>query len=276
MKRPMTVIALAAAILAAACQPATTTTASAPPAPAAAEMPLITIYHIEGRRSERIVWLMEELGLPYELKFTRGDIGASMAAIRAVNPGMPVAPTVTIGDQVVTESGAIIETIINRYAPGKLTPALDSPDYPNHMIWMHHAEGSLASRVIADYRVWMINPPKARSPLVDSEAEVQFAEDFLGQHPWFGGAEFSAADIMMVFPLNFAMQLNIVDKNQFPNINAWKAKVEQRPAYQAMLAKARPDGIPGSPPALPQHAPSGPRAAPPAAPATPAAQPPQQ
>ena len=265
---------LAAAILAAACQP-TTTTAAAPAAPAAAEMPPVTIYHIEGRRSERIVWLMEELGLPYTLEFKRGDLAGSMAAIRAVNPGMPVAPTVTIGDQVMTESGAIIETIINRYAPGKLTPPLDSADYANHMIWMHHAEGSLASRVIADYRVWMIAPPKARSPLVDSEAEVQFAEDFLGQHPWFGGAEFSAADIMMVFPLNFAMQLNIVDKNQFPNINAWKAKIEQRPAYQAMLAKARPDGIPGSPPALPQHAPSGPRPALSAAPAQPAQPAPQ-
>jgi glutathione S-transferase len=275
MKRLMTGIALASAMLAAACQPATTTTAAAPAAPAAAEMPPITIYHIEGRRSERIVWLMEELGLPYELKFTRGDIGASMAAIREVNPGMPVAPTVTIGDQVLTESGAIIETIINRYAPGKLTPPLESADYANHMIWMHHAEGSLASRVIADYRVWMIKPPTARSPLVDSEAEVQFAEDFLGQHPWFGGAEFSAADIMMVFPLNFAMALNIVDRNQFPNINAWMAKIEQRPAYQAMLAKARPDGIPGSPPALPQHAPSGPRPAPAAPPAQPAQPAPQ-
>jgi len=266
---------LAAAVLAAACQPATTT-AAAPAAPAAAEMPAITIYHLEGRRSERIVWLMEELGLPYTLEFKRGDLAGSMAAIRAVNPGMPVAPTVTIGDQVMTESGAIIETIINRYAPGKLTPPLESADYANHMIWMHHAEGSLASRVIADYRVWMIKPPTARSPLVDSEAEVQFAEDYLAKHPWFGGAEFSAADIMMVFPLNFAMQLNIVDKNQFPNINAWKAKIEQRPAYQAMLAKARPDGIPGSPPALPQHAPSGPRpalTAPTAQPAQPAAQP---
>ena len=262
--------ACTAIAFAAACQPAVQTAAT-PAAPAVAEMPTVTIYHLEGRRSERIVWLMEELGLPYTLEFKRGDLAGSMASIRAVNPGMPVAPTVTVGDQVMTESGAIIETIINRYAPGKLTPALDSPDYPNHLIWMHHAEGSLASRVIADYRVWMINPPKARSPLVDSEAEVQFAEDYLAQHPWFGGAEFSAADIMMVFPLNFAMQLNIVDKNQFPKINEWKTRIEARPAYQAMLAKARPDGIPGSPPALPQHAPSGPR--PPAPPAQPATQP---
>jgi glutathione S-transferase len=224
---------------------------SAPATQAAMAMPEVTIYHLEGRRSERIVWLMEELGLPYKLVFTRGNLQASMAEIRKVNPGMPVAPTVTVGSQVLTESGAIIETIINRYAPGKLTPALDSDDYPTHLNWMHHAEGSLASRVIADYRVWMIKPPTTRSPLVDSDAEVQFAEDWLAKHPYFGGAEFSAADIMMVFPLNFAMNLNIVDKTKYPKINEWKARMEARPAYQRMLAKARPDGLIGSPPALP-------------------------
>ena len=237
----------------------TTSTSAVPAAPVAMTMPEVTIYHLEGRRSERIVWLMEELGMPYKLVFKRGDLAGSMAEIRKVNPGMPVAPTVTIGNQVLTESGAIIETILNRYAPGKLTPALDSADYPNHLIWMHHAEGSLASRAIADYRVWQIAPPKERSRLVDSEAEVQFAEDYLAKHPWFGGAEFSAADIMMVFPLNFAMALNIVDKTHFPKINAWKAKIEARPAYQRMLAKARPDGMVGNLPALPAHAPSTPR-----------------
>lgn len=222
-------------------------------------MPAFTIYHLEGRRSERLVWLMEELGLPYKLEFKRGDIAASAAAIRAINPGMPVAPTVTYGDQVLVESGAIIELIINRHAPGKLTPALASPDYPYHLMWMHYAEGSLASRAIADYRVWQIQEPTQRSRLVDSEAVVQYAEDYLGKHPWFGGAQFSAADIMMVFPLNFAMELNIVDKTQFPKIIAWKKKIEERPAYKAMLAKARPDGMVGNLTPLPKHAPSGPR-----------------
>ncbi|MBI1360891.1 MAG: hypothetical protein GC155_11490 [Alphaproteobacteria bacterium] len=256
MKRLLVACAILA--MSAACSP----TPAAPEEPFAIPLPTITIYHIEGRRSERIVWLMEELGLPYTLEFKRGDIAGSMAAIRAVNPGMPVAPTVLYGDQVLTESGAIIELILNRHAPGELMPPLESRDYPAALMWMHHAEGSLASRAIADYRVWMIQPPKARSPLVDTEAEVQFAEDFLGKHPWFGGAEFSAADIMMVFPLNFAMELNIVDKAQFPNIAEWKKRIEARPAYQAMLAAARPDGMIGSLPPLPQHAPSGQRADP--------------
>ncbi len=226
---------------------------------AAMAMPAITIYHLEGRRSERIVWLMEELGLPYELKFKQGDLAGSMAPIRAINPEMPVAPTVTIGDQVLVESGAIIETIINRYAPGKLTPPLDSVDYPEHLKWMHYAEGSLASRVIADYRVWQIRPPTARSPLVDSEQVVQYAENYLGKHQWFGGSEFSAADIMMLFPLNFATALNIVDVNQFPNVAAWRTRIEARPAFQRARAAALPNGMVGNLPALPAHAPAGPR-----------------
>ncbi|HEY5761221.1 MAG TPA: glutathione S-transferase N-terminal domain-containing protein, partial [Steroidobacter sp.] len=88
--------------------------------------PSIAIYQLEGRRSERIVWLMEELGLPYDLQFKRGDLVGSMAAIRAINPIVPMAPTVQYGDQVLVESGAIIETILNRHAPGKLQPELTS------------------------------------------------------------------------------------------------------------------------------------------------------
>ena len=222
-------------------------------------LPPVTIYHLEGRRSERIVWLMEELGFPYDLKFKRGDLMGSMAMIREFSPIVPMAPTVKYGDQVLVESGAIIELILQRHAPRRLAPALDSRDYPAYLKWMHYAEGSLAAHLFSDYRAWMTNPPKARSPLVDSEAAVQYADAFLADHPWFGGAEFSGADIMMMFPLNVATVLNLVDTAQFPHVAAWKAKIEARPAYQRMLAKARPDGMIGSLKALPAHAPAGPR-----------------
>lgn len=230
-----------------------------PITPATAAMPKITIYHLEGRRSERIVWLMEELNLPYELIYVRGDLGASMAKIRAINPDVPMAPTVTVGDQVLVESGAIIEVILDRYAPNKLQPALNSTDYPNHLMWMHFAEGSLAARLFSDYRAWRITPPTKRSRLVDSEATVQHAENYLAKYPWFGGAEFSGADIMMMFPLNVATKLNIVDAEQFPNVAAWKEKIQARPAYVRMLKAARPDGMIGNLPVLPKHAPAGPR-----------------
>ena len=227
-------------------------------------LPDITIYHLEGRRSERVVWLMEELGLPYKLMFKRGDLMGSMAMIRALSPVVPMAPTVQYGDQVLVESGAILEMILNRHGGGRLQPALSSPDYPRHQLWMHYAEGSLAARLFSDYRAWMAAPPTRRSPLVDSEAVVQFADDHLGAHPWFGGAAFSSADIMMMFPLNVATTLNIVDVAQFPRVAAWKTKTEARPAYQRMLAKARPDGMIGNLTPLPKHAPPGPRTPPPA------------
>lgn len=223
------------------------------------KMPEITIYHLEGRRSERLVWLMEELDLPYTLIFERGSLAGSMAKIRAISPIVPMAPTVTIGDQVLVESGAIIELILRRYASGQLSPALASPDYAKYLMWMHYAEGSLSARLFSDYRAWMTNPPKTRSRFVDSEATVQFAENYLAEHTWFGGESFSAADIMMLFPLNVATGLNIVDEAQFPKVAAWKKRIEARPAYERMLAKARPDGMIGNLPKLPQHAPAGPR-----------------
>jgi glutathione S-transferase len=248
-----------AALAGAAVAPALATTS----AHAAAAVPLpknFTIYHLEGRRSERIVWLMEELGLPYNLVFTQGSLSASMDAIRKLSPIVPMAPTVQYGDQILVESGSIIELILNRHAPGKLAPAISSHDYPTYLRFMHFAEGSLADRLFSDYRFWMSNPPKARSPLVDSEAVVQFCEDQLTKQPWFGGAAFSGADIMQMFPLNVATNLNLVDTDRFPRVAEWKTRIEARPAYQRMKAKALPKGMVGNLTPLPKHAPSGPRA----------------
>src|ERR1700729_96633 len=217
----------------------------------------LTIYHIEGRRSERIVWLCEELGLPYKLEYKRGDIAASMKAIHEVSPLMPVAPTVRIGDQVMVESGAIIELILARAGNGRLEPAVNSPDYPYYLQWMHFAEGSFAARAIADYRVDLIQG-KPKTPagcfkLVDTEAVLAFMEDFLSKHPYFGGAAFSAADIMMVFPTNVTEAFNVADLSAYPHIIAWRTSVQSRPAYKKMLSIARPDGVPGMPKPLPKN-----------------------
>lgn len=226
------------------------------PVPANSAVPMITIYHLEGRRSERIVWLLEELGLPYDLQYKRGDLRGSMALVHALGHEMPMVPTVVIEDQILVESGAIIETILSRYAPDELTPDIASEDYPIHLMWMHYAEGSLAARLFSDYRAWRTNPPTERSMFVDSEAVVQFAENHLTANPWFGGSEFSSADIMMLFPLNVATGLNLVDEARFPAIAAWKSKVQSRPAYQRMLSAARPDGMIGNLPPVEVRPPS--------------------
>src|SRR3984957_14188737 len=101
----------------------------------------LTIYHAEGRRSERIVWLCEELGIPYSLKFKRGDLAGTLDDIRAVCPLMPVAPVIKLDDQVIVESGAILELILARYGKGRLAPTVDSRDYPYYLQWLHFAEG---------------------------------------------------------------------------------------------------------------------------------------
>lgn len=253
MFKPTILAAMALAISACVANPTNIAPAQETEAPA---VPLITIYHLEGRRSERVVWLMEELGLPYDLKYVRGDLRGSMALVHALGHEMPMVPTVVIEDQILVESGAIIDTILARYAPGALTPELASDDYPLHVMWMHYAEGSLAARLFSDYRAWRTNPPTERSMFVDSEAVVQFAENHLKTHDWFGGQAFSSADIMMLFPLNVATGLNLVDEAKFPNIAAWKTKIVARPAYQRMLAAARPDGMIGNLPPVSVRPPS--------------------
>lgn len=214
--------------------------------------PKIVIYHAEGRRSERVVWLCEELGLPYELKFRRGDVAGSFEDIFAVNPGMRVAPTVFYNGELLVESGAILQFIMDRNGGGRLEPAIDSPDYASYLRFMHYAEGTLASDVVADYRVARATDGKAPrgEKETDGQRAMRFADDFLAKHPWFGGAEFTTADIMMVFPISYAIRMNVADPAKYPHIAAWQLKVEDRPAFKRMLAIARPDGRVAPPPSL--------------------------
>ncbi len=213
--------------------------------------PDIVIYHAEGRRSERVVWLCEELGLPYQLKYRRGDVAGSFADIRAVNPGMGVAPTVFYKGERLMESGAILQLLLDREGRGRLVPKVNSKDYPTHLMFMHYAEGTLASDVVADYRTATATGGKApRGAETDGQRAMRFANDHLAKQPWFGGSQFTAADIMMVFPISYAIRMNVADPAKYPNIIAWQKRVEDRPAFKRMLAAARPDGRVSPPPAL--------------------------
>jgi len=245
--KPVMMLILGLALAAA---PAACTSAPAPSAGDAAT-PSIVIYHAEGRRSERIAWLCEELGLPYELRFRRGDVAGSFADIAAVNPNMRVAPTVFYNGELLVESGAILEFILDRNGGGRLVPDINSPDYATHLRFMHFAEGTLASDVVADYRVARATDGKApRGAETDGQRAMRFAEDHLAKQPWFGGSEFTAADIMMAFPISYAIRMNVADPAKYPNILAWQQRVEARPAFQRMLARARPDGRVSPPPSL--------------------------
>lgn len=212
--------------------------------------PDLTIYHLEGRRCERIVWLCEELGLPYELVFTQGDLRASMAAIRSLNPLFPVAPTVRIDGEVLIESGAILELLVDRYAPGRLKPSVASADYPSYLQWFHFAEATFAARTVTEAISARIRhaaklPKPEPTGLMAVTNVLGFVDDFLGRKRYFGGAEFSLADIMMLFPADLTEWWRVEDLTPFAHLERWRSEMKARPAYQQMLAVARPDGIPG-------------------------------
>lgn len=210
----------------------------------------IKIYHIEGRRSDRIIWLCEELGLPYQLQYRRGDLAGSMDLIRSVNPLVPMAPTVDIAGQILVESGGILEIIDRRYGGDRLSPAISSPDFPAYMQWLHFAEGTVGARMAAEFMITiaagkdkiMSAKPGQKGGLVGSLSSFAFMEKFLGEHPYFGGAQFSNADIMMMFPVRAAKQMVGLDPDTYPNIAAWRQRVETRPAYKRAMAAALPDG----------------------------------
>ncbi|MET0984397.1 MAG: glutathione binding-like protein [Steroidobacteraceae bacterium] len=221
---------------------------------AAASADDLTIYHIEGRRSIRVVWLCEELGIPYKLVFKQGDIKGSMQTIREVNPLMPMAPTVSYRGHILVESGGILELLQARYGKGRLAPAVSSDDYPFHLQWMHFAEGT------AMYRMWaarfasmVAKIPVEDVPtgytadgknqgLVSTQAVFDFVEAYLAQHMYFGGQEFSAADIMMHFAVNASKLTAGFDNSAFPRIQAWRKAVEGRPAFKRAMQAAVPGG----------------------------------
>jgi glutathione S-transferase len=207
---------------------------------------VITIYHLEGRRSLRVIWLCEELGLPYNLMFKPGDFAASSAMLQKVNPIVPMYPTVIADGHLMIESGAILEYILSRYAKGKLQPAEDSADYPYYLQFLHFAEGTAMARQYAQFFASLVakipvdEVPMGRSQTKDdgkgfravgNRAVLEYLDDFLGKHPYFGGSEFSAADIMMSFPIRGSNLAVYQDTMEYRNIAAWRLRVETRPAF---------------------------------------------
>lgn len=213
---------------------------------------MLKIYHIEGRRSAAVVWLCEELSIPYGLLFKPGDLMASMQMIRAASPLMPMAPTVEYDGQVLVETGGIIDFLLAKHGKGRLIPAADSPDLALHFQWMHFAEGTAMARIQGEsmarlfYGVKKLRrgymPGREGLRMVGPEAIMAFIEEFLGKHPYFGGVEFSAADIMMLTPIRGAKMATGLDSANYPHMAAWRKKVEARPAFRRAMSASVPGG----------------------------------
>lgn len=219
------------------------------------------IHHIEGRRSERVAWLCEELGLPYELKYVPGDLFGSLDALGRAHV-MRMAPVFEDEPVTLVESGAILEYILLRYGEGRFRPAEGAPEFVDYLQWLHFAEGSGMFRAMIEAMIFRLageNPPDdLKFVYVGASRRVlDFAEATLAERPYFAGAEFSAADIMMHFPLRMAplaMTHNTTQGAIFrddrsglsghPNVNAFLDRMNARPAFQRAMAATMPSGPP--------------------------------
>ncbi len=208
---------------------------------------MITIYHLETSRSERIVWLMEELGIEYKLEiFPRETTGAAPSPLKAIH-ALGKAPVIRDGDVVLAESGAIVEYLVHRYGSGRLALRSDAPDpraYARYLYWLHFAEGSLMSLMLIALVLSRV-PEANASPVTARINErvkhmLAFVDVELGPGPWFAGTEFTAADVMMAFPFTTMKHFLDVDIATYPNIDAYVLRIASRPAYQKAMMLAGP------------------------------------
>ena len=207
---------------------------------------MIIVHHLENSRSQRILWMLEELGLPYEIKRYERNKATMLAPpeLKKVHPlgKSPVIEDTDVqGGQVVAETGAIVEYLVDK-ADGRLGAPANRADALRYRFWLHYAEGSmmpplLLKLVLARIPILGKAATKKIQPMID--VHLDYVESELSQRPWFAGAEMTAADIMMSFPLEAARSRGGLNESR-PATIAWLAKVHARPAYQAGLKKGGP------------------------------------
>jgi len=212
-------------------------------------MTQLVVHHLGVSQSERIVWLCEELEIPYELKLYARDPVTRLAPAeyKALHP-IGTAPVITDGDVVLGESGAIMDYIIARHGGGRLAVKADSPDFPDYLYWMHFTNASLISSEMIRIVTGALGIPADDPRLAFSRARATRAFDLvearLGEADYFAGAEFSAADIMMGFALTTMRVFAPRDLGPFPNIRAYLQRIGARPGYQRAMAKGDPGMTP--------------------------------
>ncbi|WP_165491060.1 glutathione S-transferase family protein [Lichenihabitans psoromatis] len=206
---------------------------------------MITIYHLSTSRSERVIWLMEELELPYRVE--RLDRQPNLQApdhLKSVHP-LGRAPIIRDGDVTLAESGAIVDYITRR-SGGRMAVGPEAPNFADYLFWLHFAEGSFASQLLREWYLDLLMPDADNNPIVsrvhaDSQAQLDFVEARLGVVPYFAGFDFTAADIMMAFPFTTMQRFKQLDLSDRPNIRAYVNRISNRPAYRTAMAAAEPE-----------------------------------
>ena len=206
---------------------------------------MIVVHHLDTSRSERIVWLMEELGLPYTLEVTdRTPQIVAPEAFKRVHP-LGRAPVITDGAVVLAESGAIVEYIVARHGGGRLSVAPERPEFPDYLYWLHYAEGSLMLQFLREWTLERMLPNADAAPgMARVRQTTKLHLDFIAQRlaaaPYFAGPDFTAADVMMLFPFTTMQQFRALDLSPYPSIRDYVARIEARPAYQRAMDLAGP------------------------------------
>ncbi len=207
---------------------------------------MLTIHHLGRSQSERIVWLCEELGIPYMLKRyeRRADNRLAPPEYKALHP-LGIAPVITDGDLVLGESGAIVEYLIQTYGDGRLARRRGDPGFTDYLYWFHFANGTLQPIVGRLMYLERVDPSPANAPLQAARERfnlvLSLVEERLGGVPYLAGEELTAADIMSVFSLTTMRLFKQFDLGPYPDILAYLRRIGARPGYQAAMKKADPD-----------------------------------
>ena len=223
---------------------------------------MITVHHLNNSRSQRVLWLLEELGLEYQIKRYQRDPRTMLAPaeLRQVHP-LGKSPVITDGEQTIAESGAIVEYLIDRYGHERLRPAAGSAERLRYTYWLHYAEGSAMTPLLMKLvfnRMQTAKMPffakpvaraiarKALSSFVDPNIalHLDYMASELGKSTWFAGEEFSGADIQMSFPLEAAAARGGLNATR-PFLMAFLQRIHARPAYQRALERGGPYEILG-------------------------------
>ncbi|UFS75283.1 glutathione S-transferase [Tardiphaga sp. 37S4] len=219
---------------------------------------MLTVHHLNNSRSQRVLWLFEELGTPYEIiRYDRQPNMLAPPELRAIHP-LGKSPVITDSGNTIAESGAIVEYLVKTYGNGRLIPPDNTPERLRFTYWLHYAEGSAMPPLLLKL-IFMMLPKrapllmrpvvnaiaaKALNTLVDPQLKqhMAFWEGELSKSEWFAGNEFTAADIQMSFPLEAASARAGLEQGH-PKAMAWLAKIHARPAYQRALEKGGPYSV---------------------------------
>ena len=202
----------------------------------------IIVHHLENSRSQRILWLLEELGLPYEVKRYARDPKTMLAppSLKAIHP-LGKSPVIDDGGFILAETGAITEYLVEK-ADGRLGPPAHREAALRYRHFLHYAEGSLMPPLLlllVIARLGLLGRP-ARKPIQKMlDVHLDWLEAELADRPWFAGEDFTAADVMMSFPLEAARQRGGLDESR-PNLLDWLERIHARPAYGRGLERGGP------------------------------------